>query len=192
MPNDASCAQTAAISASPAEYRFSAPFPRACERARTPRARAASCGVAPERSTSSRALSSSSAPGQPGRAPPAARLAGGRRGQLLPDHAQRQELVPLEAQDRPQALDGVLVEEPVAAPRPLRREQALLLEVADLRDRDVRETRRAGAGRPPRCAGGRSASMSAAAALTRGRSACTCRSAARRRPRAGRTRCAGG
>src|SRR4029453_2311148 len=67
----------------------------------------------------------------------ASRLAGRGRSQLLPDHAQRQELVALEAQDRTQGLHRVLVEEAVAAPRPLRREQTLLLEVADLRDRDV-------------------------------------------------------
>src|SRR5204862_7955262 len=48
-----------------------------------------------------------------------------RRGQLLPDHAQRQELVALEPQDRLEALDVVLAEEPVAALRPARREQAL-------------------------------------------------------------------
>src|SRR5204863_9030430 len=62
-------------------------------------------------------------------------------GQLLPDHAQRQELVALEPQDRLEALDVVLAEEPVAALRPARREQALVLEVADLRDRDVGELR---------------------------------------------------
>ena len=61
------------------------------------------------------------------------------RRQLLPDHAQRQELVALQAQDRLQPLDVVLAEEPVAAARALRRQQALILEVADLRDRDVRE-----------------------------------------------------
>ena len=38
-----------------------------------------------------------------------------------------------------QPLDVVLAEEPVAARRALRRQQALVLEVADLRDRDVRE-----------------------------------------------------
>ena len=62
-----------------------------------------------------------------------------RRGQFLPDHAQRQELVPLQAENRLQALDVVLAEEPVTALRPPRREQALVLEVADLGDRDVRE-----------------------------------------------------
>jgi hypothetical protein len=42
-------------------------------------------------------------------APPAALLAGARR-ELLPDHAQRQELVALEAEDRLQPLDVVLGE----------------------------------------------------------------------------------
>ena len=44
-----------------------------------------------------------------------------------------------------QPLDVVLAEEPVAAARPPRRQQALVLEVADLRDRDVRELVAAGA-----------------------------------------------
>ena len=78
--------------------------------------------------------------GQPGRPLAAALLPGSRRrGQFLPDHAQRQELVALEPQDRLEPLDVVLAEEPVAALRPARREQALVLEVADLRDRDVGE-----------------------------------------------------
>src|SRR5207302_1285512 len=72
------------------------------------------------------------------RAPPV--LARGRR-ELLTDHAKREELVALEAQDRLQPLDVVLAEEPVAALRALRREEPLVLEVADLRDRDVRELR---------------------------------------------------
>ena len=38
-----------------------------------------------------------------------------------------------------QALDVALAEQPVAAPRPLRAQQPLVLEEADLRDRDVRE-----------------------------------------------------
>src|SRR5918999_706722 len=62
-----------------------------------------------------------------------------RCGQLLPDHAQRQELVALETEDRPETFDVVFVEEPVAALRPLRLQQALILEVPDLRDRDVRK-----------------------------------------------------
>ena len=75
------------------------------------------------------------------RRPAGALAAPGRAGrrELLPDHAQRQELVALEPEDRLEALDVVLGEEPVAALRPARREQALVLEVADLRDRDVRE-----------------------------------------------------
>ena len=45
------------------------------------------------------------------------------------------------SQDRLEPLDVLLAEQPVAALRALRREQALVLEVADLRDRDVRELR---------------------------------------------------
>ena len=59
--------------------------------------------------------------------------------ELLPDHPQRQELVALQPQDRLQPLDVLLAEEPVAAARALRRQQPLVLEVADLRDRDVLE-----------------------------------------------------
>src|SRR5207249_10829016 len=62
-----------------------------------------------------------------------------RRRELLPDHAQRQELVPLEPQDRLQPLDVLLAEEAVATLRAPRRQEALVLEVADLRDRDVRK-----------------------------------------------------
>src|SRR5207248_818588 len=62
-----------------------------------------------------------------------------RRGQFLADHPQRQELVPLQAQNRLQAVDVVLGEEAVAALRALRRHESFALEVADLRDRDVRE-----------------------------------------------------
>ena len=76
-------------------------------------------------------------PAQTGRA--ALRTVGGRRAQLLADHPQRQELVALQPQDRDQALDVRLGEEPVAAPRAARVQQALILEVPDLRDRDVRE-----------------------------------------------------
>src|SRR3954470_21460151 len=64
---------------------------------------------------------------------------GAPRGELLADDAQRQELVALQAQDRPQAGDVARAVEPVAARRAPRREQLLVLEVADLRDRDVRE-----------------------------------------------------
>src|SRR5205085_4669888 len=70
---------------------------------------------------------------------PAGALRRSRAVQLLTDHAQRQELVALHAQDRAQPLDVLLAEQAVAAARPPRREQALVLEVADLRDRDVRE-----------------------------------------------------
>ena len=66
-------------------------------------------------------------------APPPAFLA--RAGcEFLPDHAQRQELVALHAQDRLERVDVILGEEPVTTLRPLRRKQALILEVADLRD----------------------------------------------------------
>src|SRR5919198_6201797 len=70
---------------------------------------------------------------------PALAVARGGCGELLADDAERQELVALQAQDRLQPLDVLLAEEPVAALRPPRREQALILEVADLRDGDVRE-----------------------------------------------------
>ncbi len=62
---------------------------------------------------------------------------GARRPQLLPDHAERQELVPLEPQDRDQPFDIRLGEEPVAAPCPAGMEKSLILEVPDLRNRDV-------------------------------------------------------
>src|SRR5205823_4171309 len=64
-----------------------------------------------------------------------------RRRELLTDHAQRQELVSLQAQDRLQPLHVAVGKQPVAALRSPRREQPLVLEVADLRDRDVRELR---------------------------------------------------
>src|SRR6185503_6973283 len=69
-------------------------------------------------------------------APPGLAL---RRGELLPDHTERKELVPLQPENRLEAVDVVLREEPVAALRPPWRQEALVLEVADLRDRDVRE-----------------------------------------------------
>src|SRR5205085_8967725 len=56
--------------------------------------------------------------------------------ELLPDHPQRQELVSLHAEDGPQALDIGLAVEAVAALRPARGEQLLVLEIADLGDRD--------------------------------------------------------
>src|SRR5579864_377526 len=88
-------------------------------------------------------------------APPLLARAGS---ELLADHAQRQELVALHAQDRLERLHVLLGEEPVAALRTLRRQQALVLEVADLRDRDVRElgleTAADGADREQSLAGG--------------------------------------
>jgi hypothetical protein len=61
------------------------------------------------------------------------------RRQLLADHAKRQELVALQAQDRAQALDIGLAVEAVTAGGAARVEQLLVLEVADLGDRDVVE-----------------------------------------------------
>src|SRR2546429_584889 len=77
-------------------------------------------------------------PGCASAAPALLARASGRCG-LLPDDPERQELVPLQAQDRLQALDVVLAEEPVTALGATWRKQSLVLEVADLRDRDVRE-----------------------------------------------------
>src|SRR5207245_3134987 len=59
--------------------------------------------------------------------------------QLVLDHAQRQELVALQPQDLLQPFEVGFAEEAVPALRPPRREQPLVLEVPDLRDRDVRE-----------------------------------------------------
>src|SRR5438105_206158 len=64
-----------------------------------------------------------------------------RRGKLLANHAERQELVPLQPEDRFEPVDVVLRKKPVAALRSLRRDQPLALEVANLGDRDVRELR---------------------------------------------------
>src|SRR5436305_8294365 len=61
--------------------------------------------------------------------------------ELFADHAERQELVSLHAQDRLEPLEVLLGEEPVPALCPPRRHEAFALEVADLRDRDVRELR---------------------------------------------------
>ena len=69
----------------------------------------------------------------------ALRAIGGRSAELLANNAQRQELVALQAQDRDQALDVCLGEQAVAAACAPRLQQALILEVADLRDRDVGE-----------------------------------------------------
>jgi len=55
----------------------------------------------------------------------------------LADHPEREELVPLEPQDGLEPLDVLVGEEPIAAPGSPRPEQALILEVTDLRDRDV-------------------------------------------------------
>src|SRR5262245_19903699 len=62
-----------------------------------------------------------------------------RRGELLAKDTYRQEVVALEAEDRLETVDVVLAEQAVPPARPLRRQQALVLEIADLRDRDVRE-----------------------------------------------------
>ena len=61
------------------------------------------------------------------------------RRELLPDHGQRHVLVALQPQDRPQPRHVGRRIEPVAAGRPPRRHQLLVLEVPDLGDRDVRE-----------------------------------------------------
>src|SRR6188768_2697369 len=61
------------------------------------------------------------------------------RRQLLADYPQRQELVALQLQDRPQPFHIGLAVEAVAASRTPRRQELLVLEVADLRDRDVVE-----------------------------------------------------
>ena len=76
---------------------------------------------------------------EPGRPAPLPLGRAGARRELLADHPQRQELVALQEQDRLEPLHVLLAEEPVAAARALRRQQALILEVADLGDRDVRE-----------------------------------------------------
>ena len=60
-------------------------------------------------------------------------------GELVTDHRQRQELVALQAQDRPQPRDVRGRVQAVTARRAARRQQLLVLEVADLRDRDVGE-----------------------------------------------------
>ncbi len=75
-------------------------------------------------------------PGPPrGRAGRVAAVAAG--SELLADHPQRQKLVALQPQDRPQPLDVGLAVEAVAAGGAAGREQLLVLEVADLGDRDV-------------------------------------------------------
>src|SRR5207244_2550782 len=66
-------------------------------------------------------------------------LRAGSGGELLLDHAERQELVSLQPEDRLQPFDVVLREEPVAALGAQWVEETLILEIADLRDRDVRE-----------------------------------------------------
>src|SRR4029077_19676446 len=66
-------------------------------------------------------------------------LGAGAGPRLFADHAQRQELVPLQAQNRLQALDVVLREEPVTALRPAGGQEPLVLEITDLRDGDVGE-----------------------------------------------------
>src|SRR5262249_27832635 len=73
--------------------------------------------------------------------PPRPTLPPRARGQLLGDPAQGQELVAVQRQDRLEPLHVVLVEQPVAALGAAWPDEALVLEVADLRDRDVRELR---------------------------------------------------
>jgi hypothetical protein len=64
---------------------------------------------------------------------------GATRGELLPDHAEGQELVALEPEDRPEPAHVRRRVEAITALGAARREQLLVLEVPDLRDRDVRE-----------------------------------------------------
>ena len=71
--------------------------------------------------------------------PPPAPLLPRSGGELLPDDAQRQELVALQAQDRLQPLEVFLGEQPVATLCPLRGQEPLVLEIPDLRDGDVGE-----------------------------------------------------
>src|SRR5439155_25452864 len=59
--------------------------------------------------------------------------------QQVADHGKGQELVALHAQDRPQTLDIVGAEQAVAALGAAGRDQLLILEKPDLRDRDVVE-----------------------------------------------------
>src|SRR5215208_625632 len=88
-------------------------------------------------------------------------------GELLPDHPQRQELVALQTQDRAQSIDLARAVEAVAARRAPRGEQLLVLEVADLRDRDVGELAlELLADRPDREGLGRQRRAAAAGALT--------------------------
>ena len=80
--------------------------------------------LAPLRAADSRALAqlrpgrSRLLGGEPGAAAPLALLRG-RRGELLADHAQRQELVALEPQDRLEPLDVLLAEQAVPTARAL-------------------------------------------------------------------------
>src|SRR5919201_3958459 len=64
---------------------------------------------------------------------PAAALLRRRRCELLADDVQRQKLVALETEDRLEPLDVFVAEHAIAALRSPRREQAAVLEVADLR-----------------------------------------------------------
>ena len=113
--------------------------------------------------------------------------------ELLADHPQGKELVALQAQDGAQALDLERGVEPVAAGRPLRRDELLVLEVADLRDRDRGEVRlqqladgadQAAVGPACTVGGGSSSGMRRGSVIRRDRSGETCRSGARRRHRA--------
>src|SRR5205814_1223978 len=104
------------------------------------------------------------------------------------------ELVTLQTQDRRQAFEILLAEQPVAPPCPLRCQETLVFEEADLRDRDVGELVGQAAHdlavtKHPGCAtdGGAHTRVTAPR-----RSAGTCRSAARRRSRAPGCRSVGG
>ena len=67
------------------------------------------------------------------------RAVDGRRTQLLADHAQRHELVTLHVQGDAQRLDVLRGVHAVATGRPLGLDDALVLQEAQLGDRDVRE-----------------------------------------------------
>ncbi len=115
--------------------------PRRPARARSPRARAAARASRPSRARAPRASDRRCRAAASGDGGSRRRRPGrvGRALELVADHPQRQEGVALQRQDAPQPLDVRLGEEAVAAARAMRLEQALILEVADLRDREIRE-----------------------------------------------------
>ena len=125
------------MSASVSGYRFSPPVPRG-DRSPNDSSSFATSGVTPPRRQSSSTSIHLDAVGEPARTA-ALPLLRARRVELVADHAERQELVALEPEDLLEALEVGGAEQAVAALGPPWREQALVLEVPDLRDRDVRE-----------------------------------------------------